>query len=231
MRIYCVANETLDTYHSSSVVSADYVTQRTTQLHRLFFALCAAVITIAFAAESQTRFEESPFLWAGKSYADSNWKYMNNIHEKYADIPFAYPSAQSCVSGSAKTDIDLATADLKWTELQTNETVEICLFRVLSRLKTTDKITKWMIKQGWVDNEVYDSSSTAHLLGSPGPTTRLGFFWDSEKLGKPFGSRYREPISEDWFFRRIRSAQVSVTLDNQRGVLGLTIGTRGWWHE
>ena len=186
---------------------------------------------IAFTAESQTRFEESPFLWAGKSYADGSSKYAFELREKYADIPFEYPTAQSCIIGSAKTDTELATADLNWKELQTNESVEVCLFRVLSRLRTVDKITKWMIIQDWAGREVNVSASTAHLLGSPGPITQLGFYWDSEKLGKPFGSRYREPISEDWYFRRIRSATVTFHLDSQRGVLWLTIGTRGWWHE
>lgn len=193
----------------------------------LLFALVLADWLMASSAESQARFEETPFLWFGKSYADGSSELANGLREKYGDIPFDYPTAQSCLSETAQTDGAIETTNLKWAELQSTEVAEVCLFRVLSRLRSVDKITAWMAGQGWERVQLMVSSDTAFLLGSPGPITQLGFFWDSEKLGEPYGPRYRESR----LFSLTRSSTVTVRLDSQRGVLSLTIGTSGMWNK
>jgi hypothetical protein len=195
--------------------------------HGLLFALAVVQFLATSAAESQARFEETPFLWFGKSYADGSSEVANGLREKYGDIPFDYPTAQSCLSETAQTDGAIESTDLKWAELQSSEVVEVCLFRVLSRLRSVDKITAWMTGQGWERQQLMASSATAFIFGSPGPITQLGFYWDSRKLGEPYGPRYRESR----FFSLTRSSTVTVILDNQRGVLSLTIGTSGMWSK
>ena len=170
--------------------------------------------------------EESPFLWAGKIYADPASGITTEVRNRYGDLPFKYPNKASCI---ATNNVE-GTAQLEnliWDDLHTTSEVEVCLFRVLAALKDQEKITNWMLKSGWAEPYVTDSTSTAHLLGATGPVTQLGFYWDSERLGEPYGLGYRKTP----FFSLTRSFTVTVLLDNQRGVLWLTIGASGIWNK
>ena len=171
--------------------------------------------------------EESPFLWGGKEYADRSSGIADGVYDQYGNIPFDYTNASACLVGNPVSEDQFESTDLIWGELETVEHVEVCLFRVIARLREKDKISAWLTRQGWAPQEVFDSSSTAHLMGSPGPVLQVGFYWNAEEIGAPFGS----DAAQQFYFRYSRSSKITINLDDDRGLLWLTFNNQSIWSK
>ena len=185
------------------------------------------MMVLTTRAVSQTHFEETPFLWFGKQYADSSSGIAPAIYDLYKDIPFIYPSASNCLAGNPISQDETEAANLIWNQLNSNEEVEVCLFRVLAKVRDKEKIIAWMSRQGWVFQEIVDSSNTAFLLKSHGPVVQVGFRWNAKVNGAPFG----DSDVQKSYLRFNLSSKITVLLDDERGVLSLTIDGQSIWSK
>jgi hypothetical protein len=126
-------------------------------------AACAVVLLASPGASEQagTATEETPFRVHGKIYDSPDTH--PNLREKYGDILFQYPNAAACITGDPGNDGDLIDADLRWHELMSAEEVEVCLFRVFSRLGSLERIEEWLTRQGWERPFRHSSTSVLSL--------------------------------------------------------------------
>jgi hypothetical protein len=173
--------------------------------------------------------EESPFLWAGKAYADRNSGLTHWVYERYGNTPFRYPNAAACITGDPGNDGDLIDADLRWHELMTAEEVEVCLFRVFSRLGSLERIEEWLVRQGWGKPIRTNSLNFPHLDGLPEGTEilALSVHWDVGAKGAPFGSgRVKRQIERLSTIKSIHLETVETT-----GLRSIRLGGSGIWSK
>ena len=202
--------------HSCLTRTAQRISRHCMKKLRIAILFLALNVFYFESALAEAITEESPFLWAGKIYADPASGITTEVRNRYGDLPFKYPNKASCI---ATNNVE-GTAQLEnliWDDLHTTSEVEVCLFRVLAALKDQEKITNWMLKRGWAKPFVTDSTSTGHLFGATGQVTQLSFYWDAARLGALYG----DSAERRKFLRRNLGATATVTIDSTKGVLRL----------
>lgn len=170
----------------------------------------AAMIFLASMAPSvaqetpSSAYEESPFLWAGQVYADPEAQISVHIRRSFTDIPFAYPSATSCLEGSGDA-ADLLQADLKWNDLPDAAALNVCFFRVFTALGSLERSAEWLTLRGWTVDPPRNYPNLAHQYDVPEAGFRsFAARWNVRENGAPYGpSEQRE-----WLERAV--AQISI---------------------
>jgi hypothetical protein len=191
----------------------------------MFFSLLSIfAVNLSIA---QSRIEETPFLWFGRSYSDPQSGRPDGVVDIYGDLPYIFSNASSCLSAPISPNEDIINKNLAWEYLKTYHEVEICLFRVLTRLSDIEKIVEWMQRQGWTQVQIMDMSNLSAIYNSQGPLTQLIYYWDISKKGSPFGS---ESIRED-VVRKARSAVIEVIFDDHTGVVQVTMNIQSNWSK
>ena len=110
--------------------------------------------------------EETPFLWAGKVYADPEADISDHIRRQFGDVPFQYPDVASCLDDPSAPD-DLMQADLKWDELPDFAALNVCFFRLFSALGSLERSSVWLSRQGWTVDPAREEPHLAHLYVVP----------------------------------------------------------------
>lgn len=109
--------------------------------------------------------EETPYLWAGKTLEQLRPSVAKNILPKYGELRFAYPSADACLTPANPDSSEILGRDLIWYELETNEAVNVCLFRVFTALGDQAEIEAWLENQGFGGKFEVDNTTLGFLYG------------------------------------------------------------------
>lgn len=176
-------------------------------------------------AISQSTPEESPFLWFAKPYYASPPEVSKHVIGRYGDTPERFPTAASCGYAEASKFRPLEPAIVT-----TKEEFEVCLFRVLAKLKTATKINEWMVRSGWtlrstlmISEEARFFASQGGLYASDASLQRRFYLWDIESNGVPYG---REKLIE------VRnSIVVEVVYSSTRGIVHVSSSTHSIWSK
>lgn len=187
----------------------------------------AALAMLATDSHAQSVPEESPFLWIGKQYSDPNSGVKPHIRERYGNLPYEFPGAADCVVTSTVPEDLRNMPDLKWAELKSTEELDVCLFRVLTRLREEKLISDWLTQQGWVTGERSDSKSTARFYGAEGTLLQLGYYWLPKETGPLYGPCKTNPGDSCNYY----SSKLTVYLDGVRGVLSVEVRHNHRWSK
>jgi len=144
---------------------------------------CAGASCTAGAAQ-----EESPFLWFGRLLSDPG--VHDRVRTRYVPIVAQYPDAASCLEGGLPPGADIRTRHLRWHELQSEEEVNVCLFRVLSRISGIDDIRGWLLGEGFEHPSSYNRSGTPNSFNQAEGVSIIKFYvrWKTERKGAPYGN-------------------------------------------
>lgn len=187
-----------------------------------------AVVALSWPsfAISEVPSEESPFRLGNLIYREA-YTASHPARERYGDVPFQYPSAKTCLTQDQEDEQTVDDADMNWKALSSVEAVEVCLFRVASKLQTKERIIQWMIGQGWESKLQNEVSDLNHIYDVSGTTWQLTFFWNTELQGPPFGT---EPQKLSYLTTEL-SATASLMLNNESGLLRVIYRSRTNWNK
>jgi len=155
--------------------------------------------------------QETPYLWAGKTLEELKPRMAQNVVPKYAELRFAYPSAEACLVPSDTGSPDILGRDLIWYQLETKEAVEVCLFRVFTWLGDLAKIEAWLESQGFGSKYESDRTRSGFYYGVEGEQiTKLTMIWRTSKQGALFGitEAQRKKRARHWLNQ---TASVTIT--------------------
>ena len=139
-------------------------------------------------SRSSDKWEETPYLWGGKTLEDLSPSVAKNILPKYGEMRFAYPSADACLSQPSADSSEILGRDLIWYELETKEAVDVCLFRVLTALGDQAKIEAWLESQGFGFKIESDATKLGFLYGVEGERiTKFVMTWGTSTKGAQIG--------------------------------------------
>lgn len=197
------------------------------------FAIAAALAPVATAGDLEIttaeNWQETPFLWAGKTLEQLKPSIAENVLPKYGALRFEYPSAEVCLTSSNENP-DIQTRDLIWYELETDEAVEMCLFRVFTALGDLADIEFWLKIQGFGSRFEYDDTNLGFLFGVEDERiTRLSMTWRTSEQGALFGVTEKQRRKQ---VRRVLKHDVSVTTTASGRVLSVRIyGSSAIWRK
>jgi hypothetical protein len=184
--------------------------------------------TAAWAQEPVA--EETPFLWAGKVYADPAAQIAQGVRDRIGDAPTRFPDAASCLTAPLAPGDDPIDFDLRWDEFARFGDVEVCLFRVFARLGTAERIATWLQRQGWTVEPFEDISNLAHMVNAEGEELILvrGSWHEVPRRGAPFGTPALRAEIEN---PRFRIVTMGIDADISKGsglrAVILTAGRQG----
>lgn len=186
-------------------------------LSTLLLALLCGLLPAPAFPQSVT--EESPFLWFGKPYLANPPQVSIHVKERYGDVPLRFPTAASC--GYAPT---LEDERLRPAIVTDKEEFEVCLFRVIARLRSLPEIHAWMVRTGWRLRESRTMlPDEGRSYGADTPLQSRIYVWDIEANGVPFG---RERLFEVRY-----AVTVSIVHSESRGPLEVTSSSYHIWSK
>ncbi|WP_157946882.1 hypothetical protein [Thalassobius sp. I31.1] len=84
---------------------------------------------------------------------------------KYGIPRYLYPTANNCLTGENTAQI--SERNLRWNEFKNEAELEVCLFRVLSKMSTRETVLPWIASQDIVDLHIYTQpSAEEHISAS-----------------------------------------------------------------
>jgi hypothetical protein len=208
----------------TSIRLGSFLGKRAEAMRHLLLTVFA--LTFPSSAIGEVAYEETPFRLGNLVYREA-YATSHPVRSRYGDIPFEYPSAESCLFPRQNAEQEIDDEEMNWKALSSVQAVEVCLFRVASKLQTKERIAQWLIGQGWeqeLQNEVNDLN---HIYDVSGRTWQLLFSWNTESLGPSFGT---EPL-QFGLFRTELSATVEITLNEETGVLTVIYGSSTNWNK
>ena len=170
--------------------------------------------------------EETPFLWAGKVYADPEADISDHIRRQFGDVPFQYPDVASCLDDPSAPD-NLMQADLKWDELPDFAALNVCFFRLFSALGSLERSSVWLSRQGWTVDPAREEPHLAHLYAVP----RSGFRsctarWSVRGDGAPYGPS----TQREWLARAVAQITLISSWSASKGLVAVVVqeSPGGW---
>ncbi len=168
--------------------------------------------------------EESPFLWRGRMLSDH--EVHDRVRATYGPIVERYPDAASCLEGGLPPGADIRSRTLRWHHLQSEQEVDVCLFRVFARIGDLGEIRDWLVKEGFERPLFRDRSGTPNSFNQTGGSiTQLEIYWSTKRKGARYGNEEVRHNLE----RLTRSMSVDVIHADRTGVVSVRVGGYSKW--
>ena len=197
----------------------------------LFFISNTSNISTLTAQSASTHagegWQETPYLWAGKTLEELRPSVAKNIMPKYGELRFVYPSADACLTPASSDSSEILGRDLIWYQLETKEAVDVCLFRVFAALGDQAQIEAWLESQGFGSKLTTDSTSLGFVYGVEGERiTSLSMTWRTSENGALYGvteAQRRKQVS------RVLHQTAGVQITEYGRVLGARLFEQSTW--
>jgi len=192
--------------------------------------VATALVAQTSTPQPSEKWEETPYLWAGKTLEELRPSVAKNVLPKYGELRFIYPSAESCLAPPDTDNKDTLARDLIWYQLETKEAVEVCLFRVFSALGDQAKIEAWLESQGFGSRFEVDQTQLGFLYGVENERiTALSMTWLTSEQGALYGATERQRRKRA---RRVLSQTATIRVTENGRVLGARLtGQSAIWRE
>lgn len=158
--------------------------------------------------------EDTPFLWLGKPFSGPDSDITQVIRDIYDPARRKYPTLQSCATGDDKSDGGIMSTTLRWEAFENYAEAEVCLFRMLAKLGTKERIEDWLLNKGFASLPNFQGWKSAHNIFPQGDNfLSLQLIWFNKAKGPLYGAERRGWKS--WFALTPKTTHVGVLLDSQ----------------
>ncbi len=129
-----------------------------------------------------------------------------------------YGTPEDCVETVSRERPE-SVASFGWSDLNTVEEIEICLFHLFSDFNSLREIESWLVQEGFANPFQVDISAVAHLRGVAGELIQFSMQWNTREHGARYGNYWTRRGIE----RRTSSMDVVVSFSPDVGVVRVSV--------